>query len=138
MRLCVDYRKLNTVTKKDSFPLPGIDATLDTLAGNTVFSTLDLASGYWQVEVRPTDREKTAFALPSGLYEFETMTFGLANAPSTFQRLMNQVKDVVEELDRLSKFFAFVPMENACKMKPLCQRRGIPVPADEPGSPDLV
>ncbi|BHF65274.1 hypothetical protein AAHC03_05293 [Spirometra sp. Aus1] len=49
-----------------------------------------------------------------------------------------KVKDVVEELDRLSKFFAFVPMENACKMKPLCQRRGIPVPADEPGSPDLV
>ncbi|BHF83527.1 hypothetical protein SprV_0902667000 [Sparganum proliferum] len=91
MRLCVDYRKLNAVTKKDSFPLPRIDATLDTLAGNTVFSTLDLASGYWQVEVRPTDREKTAFAVPSGLYEFETMPFGLANAPSTFQRLMNQV-----------------------------------------------
>uniref|UniRef100_A0A0X3PXJ8 Transposon Ty3-I Gag-Pol polyprotein n=1 Tax=Schistocephalus solidus TaxID=70667 RepID=A0A0X3PXJ8_SCHSO len=91
MRLCIDYRKLNSVTKKDSFPLPRIDATLDTLAGNTIFSTLDLASGYWQVEVRPADREKTAFAVPSGLYEFETMPFGLANAPSTFQRLMNQV-----------------------------------------------
>ncbi|BHF64235.1 hypothetical protein SprV_0200723600 [Sparganum proliferum] len=91
MRLCVDYRKLNAVTKKDSFPLPRIDATLDTLAGNTVFLTLDLASGYWQVEVRPTDREKTAFAVPSGLYEFETMPFGLTNAPSTFQGLMNQV-----------------------------------------------
>ncbi|BHF83014.1 hypothetical protein SprV_0802615500 [Sparganum proliferum] len=91
MRLCVDYRKLNAVTKKDSFPLPRIDANLDRLAGNTVFSTLDLASGYSQVEVRPTDREKTAFAVPSGLYEFETVPFGLANAPSTFQRLMNQV-----------------------------------------------
>ncbi|BHF70456.1 hypothetical protein SprV_0301350700 [Sparganum proliferum] len=67
------------------------DTTLDALAGNTRFSTLDLASGYWQVEVRPSDREKTAFAVPSGLYEFETMPFGLANAPSTFQRLMNQV-----------------------------------------------
>ncbi|BHF81929.1 hypothetical protein SprV_0802506400 [Sparganum proliferum] len=91
MRLCVDYRKLNAVTKKDSFPLPRIDATLDTLAGNTVFSTLDLASGYWQVEVRSTDREKTAFAILSGPYEFETMPFGLANSPSTFQRLMNLV-----------------------------------------------
>ncbi|BHF62451.1 hypothetical protein SprV_0200543300 [Sparganum proliferum] len=91
MRLCIDYRKLNAVTKKDSFPLPRIDTTLDALAGNTMFSTLDLASGYWQVEVRSSDREKTAFAVPSGLYEFETMPFGLANAPSTFQRLMNQV-----------------------------------------------
>ncbi|BHF62603.1 hypothetical protein SprV_0200558800 [Sparganum proliferum] len=91
MRLCIDYRKLNAVTKEDSFPLPRIDTTLDALAGNTMFSTLDLASGYWQVEVRPSDREKTAFAVPSGLYEFETMPFGLANAPSTFQRLMNQV-----------------------------------------------
>ncbi|BHF67614.1 hypothetical protein SprV_0301064100 [Sparganum proliferum] len=91
MRLCIDYRKLNAVTKKDSFPLPRIDTTLDALAGNTMLSTLDLASGYWQVEVRPSDREKTAFAVPSGLYEFETMPFGLANAPSTFQRLMNQV-----------------------------------------------
>ncbi|BHF74590.1 hypothetical protein SprV_0501767600 [Sparganum proliferum] len=67
------------------------DTTLDALAGNIMFSTLDLASDYWQVEVRPSDGEKTAFAVPSGLYEFETMPFGLANAPSTFQRLMNQV-----------------------------------------------
>ncbi|BHF79359.1 hypothetical protein SprV_0702247900 [Sparganum proliferum] len=75
----------------DVGPQDNGDTTLDALAGNTMFSTLDLASGYWQVEVRPSDREKTAFAVPSGLYEFETMPFGLANAPSTFQRLMNQV-----------------------------------------------
>nr|VZI51219.1 unnamed protein product [Spirometra erinaceieuropaei] len=91
MRLCIDYRKLNAVTKKDSFPLPRIDTTLDAIAGNIMFSTLDLASGYWQVEVRPSDREKTAFAVPSGVSEFETMPFGLANAPNTFQMLMNQV-----------------------------------------------
>nr|VZH96027.1 unnamed protein product [Spirometra erinaceieuropaei] len=75
----------------DVGPQDSSDTTLDVLAGNVMFSTLDLASGYWQVEVRPSDREKTAFAVPSGLYEFETMPFGLANAPSTFQRLMNQL-----------------------------------------------
>ncbi|CAH8658130.1 unnamed protein product [Dicrocoelium dendriticum] len=91
LRLCVDYRRLNEVTRKDSFPLPRIDATFDALHGARWFSTLDLAAGYWQVEVRPSDRGKTAFIVPSGLYEFETMPFGLANAPATFQRLMQKV-----------------------------------------------
>ncbi|CAH8445461.1 unnamed protein product [Dicrocoelium dendriticum] len=90
LRLCVDYRKLNEVTRKDSFPLPRIDATFDALHGSCWFSTLDLACGYWQVEVRPKDREKTAFTVPNGLYEFETMPFGLVNAPATFQRLMQK------------------------------------------------
>nr|CAH8829254.1 unnamed protein product [Trichobilharzia regenti] len=91
LRLCVDYRRLNAITQRDSFPLPRIDATLDALGGAQWFSTLDLASGYWQVEIRPEDRPKTAFVVPTGLYEFETMPFGLSNAPATFQRLMQTV-----------------------------------------------
>nr|VZI20025.1 unnamed protein product [Spirometra erinaceieuropaei] len=91
LRLCVDYRRLNAVTVKDSFPLPRIDTTLEALAGAPCFSTLDLQSGYWQLEMAPEDRPKTAFSIPSGLYEFETMPFGLENAPDTFQRLMASV-----------------------------------------------
>ena len=90
-RMCVDYRKINDVTKKDSFPLPRVDDILDALGGALWFSTLDLVSGYWQVEVHPEDREKTAFVVPQGLYEFRTMPFGLCNVPSTFQRLMELV-----------------------------------------------
>ena len=99
LRLCVDYRKLNQVTRKDSFPLPRIDETIESLDKSIWFSTLDLASGYWQVEVHPTDKEKTAFAIPSGLYEFETMPFGLTNAPATFQRLMQTVlKELIPQV----------------------------------------
>ncbi|GFX33571.1 retrovirus-related Pol polyprotein from transposon 412 [Trichonephila clavipes] len=90
-RFCVDYRKLNDVTKKDSYPLPRIDDTLDTLSGHKWFSILDLKSGYWQVEIHPEDREKTAFTSGQGLWQFKVMPFGLCNAPATFERLMETV-----------------------------------------------
>ena len=70
LRFCVDYRALNSVTKKDTFPFPRIDDLLDQLGQSCYFSTLDLASGYWQIEVHPDSQEKTVFITHSGLYEF--------------------------------------------------------------------
>ncbi|GFX39635.1 hypothetical protein TNCV_2103791 [Trichonephila clavipes] len=90
-RFCVDYRRFNDVTKKDSYPLTRIDDTLGTLASNAWFSTLDLKSGYWQVELHSDDKEKTAFTTGQGLWQFKVMLFGLCNAPTTFERLMETV-----------------------------------------------
>ena len=87
----MDYRRLNAVTKTDAFPLPRIDDLLDQLGGAKYFSTLDLASGFWQIQMEPESREKTAFPTPHGLYEFLVMSFELTNAPAVFQWLMHQV-----------------------------------------------
>lgn len=91
LRMCVDYRQLNNKTRKDAFPLPRIEESLDALTGARWFSTLDLASGYNQVPVTEADRPKTAFCTPFGLFEWNRMPFGLCNAPSTFQRLMQRL-----------------------------------------------
>ena len=93
VRICIDYHELNKRTSKDSYPLPIPDEVQDKMAGSTVFSTLDLHSGYWQLLVSPNDREKTAFCPGPGmgLYEFCRMPFGLSGVPSSFQCLMDKI-----------------------------------------------
>ncbi|GBM91439.1 Retrovirus-related Pol polyprotein from transposon 297 [Araneus ventricosus] len=90
-RFCVDYRKLNEITIKDSYPLPWIDDTLDALNGIQWFSKLDLKSRYWRVEIIPENKEKTVFTTGQGLWQFKVMPFGLCNAPATFEQLMETV-----------------------------------------------
>ena len=91
LRICVDYRSLNKKIAKDVFPLPRIDESLEALGKATVFSTLDLASAYNQVEIEPSDRKKSAFTTQFGLFENIRMPFGISNAPATFQRLMTKI-----------------------------------------------
>jgi hypothetical protein len=87
----VDYRKLNSVTRKDAYPLPKIDEALDALTGASWFSTLDLISGYWQCEMSEKDKHKTALSTHMGLYQFKVLPFGISNAPSCYERLIELV-----------------------------------------------
>ena len=89
LRFCIDFRRLNSLTKNDSHPLPQICETLDSLVGAAYFSTFDLTSGFWQVPMAEESKQFTAFTLGSmGLFECDRMPFGLCNAPVTFQMLM--------------------------------------------------
>lgn len=90
-RFCVDYRRLNALTKRDVYPLPSLDDVFDRLAGSQFYSSLDLRNGFHQIPVAPADRPKTGFVANGGLFEFVYMPFGLTNAPATFSRMMDRV-----------------------------------------------
>jgi hypothetical protein len=98
-RMCIDYRALNEVTIKNKYPFPIIEDMFDQLRGASVFSKIDLRSGYHQLRIRPLDILKTSFLTKYGLYEFTVMSFGLTNAPAFFMNLMNSVF-----MDYLDKF----------------------------------
>lgn len=136
-RFCVDYRVLNSLTVKDAYPIPRVDECLDALSGCKWFSSMDLNSGFWQVGLHPEDRQKSAFATSLGLFQFTVMPFGLANSPSTFERLMEDVlrglqweelllfmddivspsKSIEEDLQRLRNIFDRLRAANL-KLKP--------------------
>ncbi|CAG8539325.1 15223_t:CDS:2, partial [Dentiscutata heterogama] len=90
-KICIDYRKLNAITERDVYPLPTINEILNSFNRASWFTSLDLASGYWQVAMKEEDKKKTAFITKFGTYEFNIMPFGLTNAPATFQRLMDKI-----------------------------------------------
>ena len=89
LRMCIDYRRLNTVLEMDAYPMPRVDELIDRLGDAQYITTLDLSRGYWQVPVRKEDQHKTAFTTPYGLFQFRVMPFGLQGAPATFQRMMD-------------------------------------------------
>lgn len=140
-RLCIDYRKLNKITKTDSEPLPFIDSILDQLTNAKIFSTLDLASGYWHIRLNEKDTEKLAFTSNFGLYEWKRLPFGWKNAPAIFQRTLRQIlnkyeikfalnyfDDIIifsqsfeEHLEHLKTMFSICEKENIMLKQSKCQ-----------------
>ncbi|KAF8781604.1 Transposon Tf2-6 polyprotein like [Argiope bruennichi] len=102
MRLCIDYRKLNSITIPDSYPLPRMDDLLHEAKPTPFMSAIDLKAGYHQVKVHPDDQDKTAFVCPFGTYRFKRMPFGLRNAPATFQRLIDRFRNGLEDIFTLA------------------------------------
>ena len=101
MRFCVDFRKINEKTIKDSYPMPLTEDRLNVLSGCEYFSALDMAAGYWQLKMDEDSIEKTAFTSHRGLFEFTVMAFGMCNAGASFQRAMDQM---MQGLDHSSPY----------------------------------
>ena len=108
IRFCVNYKRLNDLTRKDAYPLPRTEELLETIAGHKVYSTIDLYSGYWQIPMEDDSVAKTTFVCREGTFEFLVMPFGLTNAPATFQRIMDTV--LTDYIDR----FVVVYLDDIC------------------------
>ena len=108
LRFCIDFRKLNSLTYRDAYPIPKIDSCLDMLGGAQFFSTLDLRCGYWQVEIEDEDKDKTSFVTRMGQFRFKVLPYGLTNAVSVFQRLMDHV------LSGLNWFSCLCYLDDVC------------------------
>ena len=107
LRFCIDFRRLNSRTKKDAYPLPRMQETMESMVGARFFSTMDLKSGFWQVKMAKDSQQYTAFTVGSmGVYEFLRMPYGLCNAPATFQRLMQNC------LGELNLTYALIYLDN--------------------------
>ena len=115
--VCIDYRNLNSVTRKDHFLLPFIDQMIDRLVGNELYCFLDGYSGYNQIHITPKDQEKTTFTCPFGTFAYRRMPFGLCNAPATFQQCMLSIfSDMVERFLEvfMDDFFVFGDSFDQC------------------------
>lgn len=127
VRLCIDYRKLNLQTIKDAYALPNLEEAFSALSGSKWFSVLDLKSGYYQIEIEESDKQKTAFVCPLGFWEFNRMPQGITNAPSTFQSLMEKcmghmnLKEVLVFIDDLIIFSSSLE-EHEQRLKRVLQR----------------
>ena len=116
-RMCIDYRKLNLMTRKDHFPLPFMDQILERVADHEFYCFLNGYSGYNQIEIALEDQEKTIFTCPFGTFAYRMMPFGLCNAPATFQRCMLSIfSDMVEHFLEIfmDDFFVFGDSFNDC------------------------
>ncbi|XP_048605413.1 uncharacterized protein LOC125582967 [Brassica napus] len=132
-RMCIDYRKLNSATRKDHFPLPFIDQMLERLANHPYYCFLDGYSGFFQIPIHPDDQEKTTFTCPYGTFAYRRMPFGLCNAPATFQRCMMSIfTDLIEDImevfmDDFSVYGSSFSdcLANLCKVLERCEEKNL-------------
>ena len=127
--MCIDYQKLNAATKKDHFPLPFVDEMLERLAKHSFFCFLDGYSGYHQIPIHPDDKSKTMFTCPYGAYAYRRMSFGLCNAPASFQRCMmsifsDMIEVIMEDFSVYGKTFDHC-LENFDKVLQRCQEKDL-------------
>ena len=127
IRLCVDYRKLNFVTKMDAYPIPSMEKMIEKIASAKYISTIDLTKGYWQIPLETSTIEKSAFIITKGLYEFLVMPFGMKTAPASFQRMMSET--VLNGLDFADAYMDDVEVDTAtsfpqhiCELKQVLER----------------